>query len=171
LLPEMPYSLDEICRCVKQRHASGRCFSIIVAAEGAHELGGTTVTSASNSAAHPTRLGGIGAQLASQIEAATGIESRATVLGHLQRGGTPTWEDRLLGTLYGQHAAALAAAGQWGKVVVMRNQTVSEAALAQIANAPRRVEPNHAYVKVAQAVGMSFGVKPEARSQKSEARS
>ncbi|MCL2646008.1 MAG: 6-phosphofructokinase [Phycisphaerales bacterium] len=159
LLPEMPYSLDEICRCVKHRHASGRRFSIIVAAEGAHEPGGTAVTSSSNSAAHPTRLGGIGALLASQIEEATGIESRATVLGHLLRGGAPTWEDRLLGTLYGQHAAALAAAEKWGKVVVLQNQTVSEAPLSQIANAPRRVELNHPYVKIAQAVGMSFGVR------------
>jgi len=161
LLPEIPYSLDEICRCIKQRYASGRQFSIIVAAEGAHEVGGTTVTSASNSAAHPTRLGGIGALLASQIEAATGIESRATVLGHLQRGGTPTWEDRLLGTMYGQHAAALAAAGQWGKVVVMQNRNVNEVPLAQIANAPRRVDPNHPQVKVARAVGMSLGAAVE----------
>ena len=157
LIPEIPYALDEICKVVKHRNETGRRFSIIVVAEGAHEKGGAAVTSTSKSAAHPTRLGGIGTLLAAQIEETTGIDARATVLGYLQRGGTPTYNDRLLATQYGYYAASLAAAGNCGKVVVIRDQVVQAAELATIANKTRTIALDSPLVQTARAVGMSFG--------------
>src|SRR5699024_8451155 len=124
--PEIPYTVEAICKVVQKRYYTGRRFSIVVVAEGAHERDGQVVTSKSTSHAHPERLGGIGPRLAAQIEEGTTIESRATVLGHLQRGGTPTYADRLLATMFGHHAAQLAAAGQWGKVVAWKGNAVCE---------------------------------------------
>lgn len=157
LIPEIPYALESVCAVVRQRYTSGRRFSIIVVAEGAHEQAGEAVTSASSSKAHPTRLGGIGNLLAAQIEEKTAIESRATILGHLQRGGTPTYADRVLATRFGHYAATLAAAGKFGQVVVLRDHQITSANLLEIANRPRVVSADSPLLAAARAVGTSFG--------------
>ena len=125
LLPEFPMSIAEICKIIKARQAGGKNFSIIAVAEGFKLEGRQEVSQAKdlNSFGH-VRLGGIGELLCKEIEKTTGIESRAVVLGHVQRGGTPTAYDRVLGTRYGVKAVELAASGQFGKMAALRGTDI-----------------------------------------------
>jgi phosphofructokinase-like protein len=124
LLPEFPMSLEEICDILKQRQASGRRFSIVAVAEG-FKLEGREVTQTRElDAFGHVRLGGIAEVLCREIEKAIDIESRYVVLGHIQRGGTPTAYDRILSTRYGVKAVELAAAGQFGKMVALRGNQI-----------------------------------------------
>jgi 6-phosphofructokinase 1 len=118
LIPERPFDIEEVCRLIRRRHARGRYFSIVVVAEGATPAEGTleVVTSGEDEFGH-ARLGGIGALLEREIEARTGYETRTTVLGHIQRGGTPTAFDRVLATRFGSVAIDTATAGRWGTMV------------------------------------------------------
>ena len=115
LIPERPFDIDEVCRLIRRRHSRGRFFSIVVVAEGALPEEGTmeTVEGDEDEFGH-VRLGGIGQRLEREIESRTGYESRATVLGHIQRGGTPTAFDRVLATRLGVAAADAAHDDQWG---------------------------------------------------------
>jgi 6-phosphofructokinase 1 len=115
LIPERPFDIDEVCRLIRRRHSRGRYFSIIVVAEGAKPREGTmeTITGARDEFGHE-RLGGIGQRLEREIEARTGYETRTTVLGHIQRGGTPTAFDRVLATRFGSAAIDAATEGRWG---------------------------------------------------------
>ncbi len=124
LLPEFPMSLDAICKIIKQRQAGGKNFSIVAAAEGFKLEGGEVTQSKDLDAFGHVRLGGIGETLCKALEKATGIESRAVVLGHIQRGGTPSAYDRTLGTRYGVKAVELAASGQFGKMVALRGTEI-----------------------------------------------
>ncbi len=124
LLPEFPMSLAEICQIIKQRQASGKNFSIIGVAEGFRLEGHEVTQTKELDAFGHVRLGGIAEVLATEIEKLTGIESRTVVLGHIQRGGTPTAFDRVLGTRYGVKAVELAAAGEFGKMVALRGTEV-----------------------------------------------
>jgi phosphofructokinase-like protein len=124
LLPEFPMTMADICNIIKQRQASGKSFSIIAVAEG-FKLEGHEVTAAAGlDAFGHVRLGGVGEVLCKEIEKLTGIESRAVVLGHIQRGGTPTAFDRVLGTRYGVKAVELASAGQFGQMVALRGTEI-----------------------------------------------
>jgi phosphofructokinase-like protein len=126
LIPEVPFDIDEVCRLIRRRHARGRYFSIVVAAEGAAPKEGTMAVAATGSVdefGHP-RLGGIGYALEREIENRTGYETRATVLGHVQRGGTPTAFDRVLATRLGLAAITAAHAGQWGMMAALRSTKV-----------------------------------------------
>jgi 6-phosphofructokinase 1 len=124
LLPEFPMSLDEICKIIKARQASGRNFSIIAVAEGFKLEGHEVLQTKELDAFGHIRLGGIGEVLCREIEERTGIESRAVVLGHVQRGGTPTAYDRVLGTRYGVKAVELAMSGQFGRMVALRGTEI-----------------------------------------------
>jgi len=124
LLPEFPMSLTEICKVIKHRQAGGKNFSIVAVAEG-FKLEGAEVTSSKElDAFGHIRLGGIGEVLCREIEKVTDIESRAVVLGHIQRGGTPSAYDRVLGTRYGVEAVELAMRGEFGKMVALRGPDV-----------------------------------------------
>jgi|ERR1051326_586742 6-phosphofructokinase 1 len=124
LLPEFPMSLAEICKIIKQRQAGGKNFSIVAVAEG-FKLEGAEVTSSKDlDAFGHVRLGGIGETLCREIEKITGVESRAVVLGHIQRGGSPSAYDRVLGTRYGVKAVELAINGDFGKMVALRGPDV-----------------------------------------------
>ncbi|HTT28538.1 MAG TPA: 6-phosphofructokinase [Solirubrobacteraceae bacterium] len=125
LIPEIPFDIDEVCRLIRRRHARGRYFSIVVAAEGATPKEGTMTlqTGAVDEFGHP-RLGGIGYALEREIESRTGYETRATVLGHVQRGGTPTAFDRVLATRLGLAAITAAHAGEWGMMAALRSTEV-----------------------------------------------
>jgi ATP-dependent phosphofructokinase / diphosphate-dependent phosphofructokinase len=124
LLPEFPMSLVEICKVIKHRQAGGKNFSIVAVAEG-FKLEGAEVTSSKDlDAFGHIRLGGIGEVLCREIEKLTDIESRAVVLGHIQRGGTPSAYDRVLGTRYGVMAIELAMRGEFGKMVALRGPDV-----------------------------------------------
>ncbi|NQU11965.1 6-phosphofructokinase [bacterium] len=125
LLPEFPMTLAEICQIIKGRQANGKNFSIVAVAEG-FKLEGEEIilqTKELDAFGH-VRLGGIAERLCKLVEKETGIESRSVVLGHIQRGGTPTAFDRYLGTRYGVTAVELALAGQFGKMVALRGTDV-----------------------------------------------
>jgi ATP-dependent phosphofructokinase / diphosphate-dependent phosphofructokinase len=121
LIPEIPFDIDDVCRLIRRRHARGRYFSIVVAAEGATPKEGTMAVAdatATDEFGHP-RLGGIGYQLEREIEKRTGYETRATVLGHVQRGGTPSPFDRVLATRLGLAAIDAAHDGNWGMMTAL----------------------------------------------------
>src|SRR5690606_15480202 len=111
LIPEIPYDIRNVAKKVEERKARGKDFSIIVVGEGAKEIGGDVVVrELIKDSPDPIRLGGIGAKVADQLEKLCGNETRATILGHLQRGGSPSSSDRILSTRYGVEAVKLAAA-------------------------------------------------------------
>ena len=141
LIPEIPFDIDEVCRHIRRRHDRGRSFSIVVAAEGAAPKEGTIAVSRENSFdefGHP-RLGGIGYTLERAIEERTGYETRATVLGHVQRGGTPTAFDRVLATRLGLAAVDAAHAGRWGTMTALRSTAIELVALADAVAEVRHV--------------------------------
>jgi ATP-dependent phosphofructokinase / diphosphate-dependent phosphofructokinase len=131
LIPERPFDVEEVCRLIRRRHARGRYFSIVVVAEGAQPVEGTleVIAGAEDEFGH-VRLGGIGQQLEREIELRTGYETRATVLGHTQRGGTPTAFDRVLATRFGIAAIDAATEGRWGMMPALRGGSVELVPLA-----------------------------------------
>jgi ATP-dependent phosphofructokinase / diphosphate-dependent phosphofructokinase len=128
LIPEKPFDLDEVCDLLKKRHARGKSFSIVVASEGAtvdaSKDDSFVVQAKEVDEFGHVRLGGIGNLLAGEIEKRTGFETRATILGHIQRGGSPTAADRVLGSRYGVFAYDLAKKQQWGKMAALRGQDI-----------------------------------------------
>ncbi len=141
LIPERPFDIDEVCRLIRRRHARGRSFSIVVVAEGAMPQEGTMeiATGERDEFGH-ARLGGIGHRLEHEIEERTGYEARATVLGHVQRGGTPTAFDRVLATRLGIAAIDAANGRRWGVMPALRGQRIEllqlEEAVAQLRTVP-----------------------------------
>ena len=105
----------------------------------------------------PIRLGGISMKLAADIESCTGLETRATVLGHIQRGGTPTAFDRVLATRFGHHALELAMSGVAGKLVVWKGGGIGEIDIEAVAGKQRKVTADHPLMTTARAVGTSLG--------------
>jgi 6-phosphofructokinase 1 len=140
LIPEIPFDVDEVCRLIRHRHERGRYFSIVVAAEGAMPKEGTITLARGevDEFGHP-RLGGIGITLEREIEQRTGFETRATVLGHVQRGGTPTAFDRVLATRLGLAAVDAAHAGAWGTMTALRSTRIELVTLADATAEVRRV--------------------------------
>ncbi|HEY8582759.1 MAG TPA: 6-phosphofructokinase [Capillimicrobium sp.] len=130
LVPERPFDVDEICARLERRFAYGRHFGIVVVAEGATPVGGeiAAVGGATDAFGH-ARLGGIGQQLEREIEQRTGYETRTTVLGHIQRGGTPTAFDRVLATRLGMAAMEAAHEGRWGMMASLRSTRIELVAL------------------------------------------
>lgn len=161
LIPEVPYVLSEVCEAVVARRRKGRKFSIIAISEGAKELGGEiTIARRVEGSPDPIRLGGVSFKLAQQIEDATGIETRATVLGHVQRGGTPSPFDRVLATQYGHHALELLMDGETGKLVVMQEGRITHENITSVAGKQRLVPLDHPTMLAARAVG-TMGLDPK----------
>jgi 6-phosphofructokinase 1 len=129
LIPERPFELDDVAAVLKHRHERGRFFSVVVVAEGAKLARGSnpgsliTETEKTDDFGH-VRLGGIGNVLAAEIEKRTGYEARAVVLGHIQRGGSPTAFDRMLATRYGVGAIDLVHQGTFGNMVVLKGNHI-----------------------------------------------
>ena len=158
LIPEIPYNDEVIVDFILQRKAKGKNFSIVVAAEGAkNEQGETSVARTVAGSTDAIRLGGIAGKLSDMIESKTGIESRACVLGHTQRGGTPTAFDRWLSTLYGAKALDMVLEKKFGSMAAFHNFTMDEVKIADAIAHLKRVDPHGAEVKAALSVGMSFG--------------
>ncbi len=131
LIPERPFDIDEACRLLQSRHGRGRYFSIVVVAEGAVPRdGGVETRSGPRDEFGHVRLGGIGQQLERDIEERTGFETRTTVLGHIQRGGTPTAFDRVLATRFGIAAIDAASERSWGMMPALRSMRIELAPLA-----------------------------------------
>jgi 6-phosphofructokinase 1 len=159
LLPEIPYELDKICDFALGRSKRGKRFSIVVIAEGAKQKGGKMVVA--RRLAHspdPIRLGGVASVLAQQIREQAGLEARAVVLGHVQRGGTPTPFDRTLATKFGYKAVELLMKGTKNHLIVLKKGSLSSIPLSRVAGKIKTVPRNHPLIKAALAVGTSFGV-------------
>lgn len=124
LIPERPFDIDEVCERIRHRHASGRTFSIVVVSEGAMPVGGSETQTEEVDAFGHARLGGIAVELEHQIEERTGFESRMTILGHVQRGGTPNAYDRVLATRFGVAAIDAASAGNYGTMVALHGTDI-----------------------------------------------
>jgi 6-phosphofructokinase 1 len=159
LLPEFPYSLDEVARVCRAREAGGQRFTLIAMAEGAHSDGGSMVVrDIVEDSPDPVRLGGASQVLAAELEGVLESEVRTTILGHVQRGGTPTPYDRVLSTLFGVHAADLIAAGRGGVMVALHDGAMTEVPFLEVAGKNRTVQPDNGLVRAAIEVGTSFGV-------------
>ncbi len=156
LIPEIPFSYDAIIRKVRQRVERGSKFSLLAVSEGACPIGGQLVYSRSGDAIYVPRLGGIGQAVCQYIEG-QGFEARVTVLGHVQRGGSPTAFDRWLATRYGAAAVRTAAAGKFGRMVALRAAKVIDIPLAEAMAVPKRVDLNGDDVLTARGIGISFG--------------
>jgi ATP-dependent phosphofructokinase / diphosphate-dependent phosphofructokinase len=159
LIPEIPFKMDNICAKIEERRKEGKRFSLIVVAEGAKAEGGQVVIARQVAdGSDPVRLGGIAAWVGSRIEDLTGIESRFTILGHVQRGGSPTPFDRILATRFGYHAVDEAVKGDFGQLVGLRGTEIRATPIAEAIAVPRRVDPESDIVKTAMAVSTSFGI-------------
>ena len=141
LIPEIPIDLDEVCNVINKRHARGKTFSIIVVSEGAQFKDGAMVTQEQKlDAFGHVRLGGIGEELAAQIEKRTGFETRVSVLGHIQRGGSPTAFDRVLGTRFGIKAVELIINKEFGKMVALAGNQIIDVPLEDAVKALKTVD-------------------------------
>jgi 6-phosphofructokinase 1 len=145
LVPEEPFSIEAVCERLTRRHRGGRFFSTVVVAEGATVLdgghgGGPLPRGGATDQFGHARLGGIGAYLADEIERRTGYESRATVLGHIQRGGTPTAFDRVLATRFGSEALAAVHDGAFGSMVALNAGHIDRIPLSEATGTPRTVD-------------------------------
>jgi phosphofructokinase-like protein len=141
LVPERPFDVDEVCARIQRRHATGRLFSIIVVAEGAHAADGSEEEPHETDAFGHPRLGGIAVTLEKEIEARTGYETRMTILGHVQRGGTPTAYDRVLATRFGVAAIDAVAAGQFGGMAALRSTEIVHVPLDEALREPKLLDP------------------------------
>ncbi len=153
------FDFDAVVEAINRRSKKGKRFSIIVAAEGARPVKeGYTVKQYVKDSPDPVRLGGIGERVAEYISKKTSHEARVTVLGHLQRGGTPTFFDRILATRYGVAAVRLGEKGMFGKMVALRGTEIAAVDLEEAASGLRLVTPDHPLVVAAKSLGTSFGV-------------
>ena len=158
LIPEIPFSMDVIIRKVRDRVERGKRFSIIVVAEGALPLGGEmTVKRIVEDSPEKIRLGGVGEKLAMEIEQRTEIESRCTVLGHLQRGGTPTAYDRVLATRYGVAAVDCIMRGEFGRMVALQKNQITSVPIEDVVGKPHNVPQDDQLILAGRAIGVCFG--------------
>lgn len=156
LIPEIPFKFENIIAKIRERADKGSKFSIIAVSEGAKPEGGTQVFSRIGDEIYVPRLGGIGQAVAEYIEK-QGFESRVTVLGHLQRGGTPTSFDRSLATRYGAAAVRLAARGGFDRMVALQSGKITDIPLEEAIAIPKRVQLDDDAVITARNIGVSFG--------------
>jgi phosphofructokinase-like protein len=157
LIPEIPFIFESVCEKIQERAQAGRHFSIVSVSEGAHPAGGEQVYARAGDEIVVARLGGIGQVVGSFIGNATGMETRVTVLGHLQRGGSPTAFDRLLATRYGAEAVRLAAKQGHGRMVSLRGEKMVDVSLAEALAMPKRVDLAGDVVAAARGLGICLG--------------
>jgi 6-phosphofructokinase 1 len=158
LIPEIPYALEAVMAKVEERKKLGKRFSIVVVAEGARPRGGDIVIrKIVEKSIDPVRLGGVGFVLGDQLERRTGDETRTVVLGHLQRGGSPTAYDRVLATELGAEAVELVVRKKFGRMVAVRGGAITSVRLETAAGGPRLVPFDHPLIAAARGVGTSFG--------------
>lgn len=159
LIPEIPFDLEAVCRSIADREARGARFSLVVAAEGAMPKGGakTVAVSAAHSATGFDRLGGVSDVVAREVEASACIECRVTVLGHVQRGGSPTTLDRVLGTRFGVGAVDLVEERSLGRMVALHGDTITSVPLDEVVGRLKLVDPEGQEVRSAESIGVSFG--------------
>ncbi|HRR25934.1 MAG TPA: ATP-dependent 6-phosphofructokinase [Acidobacteriota bacterium] len=158
LVPEIPFDIEKVAAKCSDRSRYGRKFTIIAAGEGARPVGGDVfVDRHDESSPDPIRLGGVARWVSQQIERLTGLESRFIVLGHVQRGGTPTPFDRVLATRFGHQAFELLRQGRYNELVVSRKGELHSVPIADVADKVRQVPLNYSVLQAARGVGTSFG--------------
>ena len=158
LIPEFPYHLEEVVRVCQAREKGGQRFTIVAIAEGAHPEGGEqSVAMTIPGSPDPIRLGGACQVLGAALEAHLESEVRTTILGHVQRGGSPTPFDRVLSTRFGTYAAQLVAEGANGVMVARRDGAMTAVPFAEVADKTKVVRPDDPLVRAALDVGTSFG--------------
>ncbi len=157
LLPEIPYNVESIAVHLKKRQKQGKVFSIVVVAEGAKNLEESLMDKKTFKKSRQTMQNSIGYRVAHELEEATGMESRVTVLGYLQRGGTPVCYDRVLATELGAAAAHMLARGEFGKMVALQNGAVVGVPLEDVAGKIKQVPLDHPVLSSAREVGTCFG--------------
>jgi len=157
LIPEIPYDLERVAACIRDRDKLGARFSIVVVAEGAHPKDGGFTLIEEAHGGHAERLGGIGIRCAAQLGELTGKETRYVVLGHLQRGGSPTAFDRTLATRFGGKAVELLMKGQFGKMVANHPPDLVPVPLGEVVGKTKTVPLDYDLLLTARALGVSFG--------------
>jgi len=158
LIPEIPYDIERVCEVVRERYRYGKRSSIVVVAEGAKpQKGEVVVQKMVEDSTDPVRLGGVGYKVGNEIEKRTGLETRVTVLGHIQRGGSPIAYDRILATRYGAEAVELVMRGKFGRMICLRGMKIDSISLNRIQGDQRKVFPNGDLVKTGRCIGVSFG--------------
>jgi 6-phosphofructokinase 1 len=153
VIPEVPYDLECIADHIAQMRGRGRSYALVVVAEGARPIEGNPLYQDPEN----DRLGGVGWALARQIEERTGVESRATRLGHLQRGGSPSPVDRVLATSFGAAAARAILQGEWNQMVALKAGRITTVPIEEIAGKIRTVPEHHPLVLTAQSLGICMG--------------
>lgn len=153
LLPEIPFSIEGICRAIRERDAAGRPFSLVVVAEGAK----LPPQDAAGQPLAPAPAGQLSLRIGEAIGRAVNKEVRVTVLGHVQRGGSPSPFDRILATRFGWAAAERVARGEFGQMVCLRAGKIESVSLDEAVGVYRTVDPSSDYVRTARSVGISFG--------------
>jgi 6-phosphofructokinase 1 len=145
LVPERPFDVEKVCEHLRRRHAAGATFSIVVVAEGAVPADGAAVTTmhegATDAFGH-ARLGGIAVYLEKEIEQRTGFETRMTILGHVQRGGSPVAYDRVLGTRFGVEAIDAVTEGDFGRMVALRGTSIVRVPIEDALAEPKLLDPS-----------------------------
>jgi ATP-dependent phosphofructokinase / diphosphate-dependent phosphofructokinase len=157
LIPEIEWDIQNVCEKIAARNAAGRRFSIVVVAEGAKPRGGRESIIGASLPGQERRLGGIAERIAHDIQKITGKETRSMVLGHLQRGGSPTGYDRLLATRFGAAAVQAVADRKWGTMVALQSPHLVTVPIEEVLRETKRVDPNHDIVRTARMMGISFG--------------
>jgi len=158
LIPEIPFSWEKVYDKILERELVGKKFSLVCVAEGAKPVGGKLVLKGTDkNKTDPIQLGGIGKVVADSIEENTGRETRVTVLGHLQRGGSPTPFDRILSTKFGYFAIELAAAKKFSRMVALKGTEIKNVKIVDAIANQKLVSPDNQSVKAARAIGISFG--------------
>ncbi len=158
LIPEIPYNIKKVAQKINDRKNDGKNFSIIVVAEGAKPLGGEMVVGkVVKDSPDPVRLGGIGNYVAEQLECLTCLETRVTVLGHVQRGGSPTPYDRILSTRYGVAAVELVQEEKFGMMVSLQGDKIGAVPIEAAVGKLKNVSPDGELVRAAKSIGVEFG--------------
>jgi ATP-dependent phosphofructokinase / diphosphate-dependent phosphofructokinase len=157
LIPEVPFTYDSICAKIQDREKAGKHFTLVIVAEGAREKGGEFVTTGEQVANREARLGGIAGVVAAELERRTNKEARACVLGHLQRGGSPTNFDRALCSMFGAEAVELIASGQYGRMVAYQGAQVTAVPIAQAVGRLKTVPLAGGLARTARALGICLG--------------
>ena len=157
LIPEIEYSLDRVCEKIEDRYRGGREFALVVAAEGAYERGGEPAFIKPATPRAQARYGGVAEKLAAQLAERTGRETRSLVLGHLQRGGAPNADDRLLALRFGTAAVEFAEEACWGCMVALNPPHVEAVPLADVVKGPKLVPIDSELIQTARALVVSFG--------------
>ncbi|HWI28493.1 MAG TPA: ATP-dependent 6-phosphofructokinase [Stellaceae bacterium] len=155
LIPEIAYSVDKVAADIEKIRQHGRNFALVVVAEAVKDRTGQPVQRQHSGGG--ITYGGIGHSLGDALARTTGAETRVTTLGHVQRGGQPTWSDRLIASAFGVHAVDLIAAGKYDRMVAWQNRAVVDVPLSEAVAAPQQVDPDGTLVRTARGLGISFG--------------